>query len=68
MPSARLPNLAVVARPLTTLTRKGKKTGSTVAFVWDRQCESAFQKSKKMLVSAPLLHPSDLSVKKLFSS
>jgi len=56
-----LPNLAVVARPLTALTRKDKKTGSTVEFVWNSQCESVFQQIKKMLVSAPLLHPPDLN-------
>ena len=55
-----LSNLAVVARPLTALTRKDKETGSTVPFVWDSQCESAFQEVKRMLVSAPLLHPPDL--------
>ena len=54
-------NLAVVARPLTALTRKDKKTGTTVSFVWDSQCESAFQEIKKMLSSTLLLHPPDLS-------
>ena len=55
------PNLATVARPLTALTRKDKDTGSVVKFVWDYQCESAFQKVKEMLVSALLLHPPALS-------
>ena len=56
-----VPNLASVARPLTGLTRKDKDTGSLVKFVWDDQCESAFEKVKEMLVSAPLLHPPDLT-------
>ena len=56
-----VPNLASVARPLTALMRKDKDTGSLVKFVWDDQCESAFLKVKELLVSAPLLHPPDLS-------
>ena len=55
------PDLATVARPLTALTSNDKDTGSIVKFVWNNQCESAFQKVKEMLVSAPLLHPPDLS-------
>ena len=56
-----LPNLAAITRPLTALTRKDKETGTAVPFVWDKQCESAFQEVKRMLVSAPLLHPPDLT-------
>ena len=56
-----LPNLAVVTRSLTALTRKDKNTGATVSFVWDSQCESAIQLIKSMLVSAWLLLPPDLS-------
>jgi len=54
-----LTNLAVV--PLTALTRKDKKTGLTLEFVWNGQCETVFQEIKRMLVSAPLLHPPDLN-------
>lgn len=56
-----LPNLAALTRPLTALTRKDKETGTTVPFVWDKQCESAFQEAKRLLVSSPLLHPPDLT-------
>ena len=56
-----LPNLAAVTRPLTALTRKDKSTGATVPFVWSDQCELAFQDVKRMLVSAPLLRPPDLT-------
>ena len=56
-----VPNLAVFARPLTALTRKDKITGQTVPFVWDTDCDLAFNKIKEMLVSAPMLHPPDLS-------
>ena len=56
-----LPNLAAITRPLTALTRRDKETGTPVPFVWDGQCESAFQEVKRMLVSAPLLHPPDLT-------
>jgi len=55
-----LPNLAAITRPLTALTRKDKSTGTSVPFVWDDKCEVAFQEVKRMLVSAPLLHPPDL--------
>ena len=43
------------------MTGKDKDTGSVVKFVWDDQRESAFQKVKEMLVSAPLLHSPNLS-------
>ena len=55
-----LPNLAAKTRPLTALTRKDKDTGTTVAFIWNDQCESVFQEVKRMLIVAPLLHPPDL--------
>ena len=56
-----VPNLAVIARPLTALTRKDKSSGQSVPFVWDENCEAAFSKIKELLVSAPLLRPPDLS-------
>ena len=56
-----MPNLAVVARPLTALTRKDKSSGQTVPFNWDENCEAAFSKIKELLVSAPMLQPPDLS-------
>ena len=56
-----LPNLAAITRPLTALTRKDKETGTTVPFVWDEPCELAFQEVKRLLVSAPLLHPPDMT-------
>ena len=48
-----VPNLASVARLLTALTRKDKDTGSLVKFVWDEQCESAFEKVKEMSTLTP---------------
>ena len=56
-----LPNLAVVARPLPALTRKDKNTGVLVPFVWNKQCEMAFQEVKRMLITTPLLDPPDLT-------
>ena len=40
---------------------KDKSTGSTVQFMWNDDCESAFKEIKEKLVSAPLLHPPDLT-------
>ena len=42
-------NFARVAEPLTRLTRKN------VSFEWSGECESAFQRLKSLLCSAPLL-------------
>ena len=56
-----LPNFAVIARPLTALTRQDKESKRTVPFVWDDGCEAAFQKAKELLISAPLLYPPDLT-------
>ena len=56
-----IPNLVAITRLLTVLTRKDKSTGTTVSFVWNDQCETAFQEVKRMLVSAPLLHPPDIT-------
>ena len=56
-----IPDLAVIGRPLTALTRKDKSSGKNVPFVWDEDCENAFTKIKELLVSAPLLRPPDLS-------
>ena len=38
-----------IATPLTKLTQKNAR------FEWSKQCEEAFQKLKKKLVSAPIL-------------
>ena len=51
-------DMAVISRPLTTLTWKGVK------FDWAKECEEAFGKVKQRLESAPVLHPSNLT--KLF--
>ena len=56
-----MPNLAAITRSLTALTRKDRETGTTVPFVWDESCELAFQEVKRMLVSAPLLRPPDMT-------
>jgi len=54
-------DLASIARPLTALTRKDKATGKTVKFVWDSECEAAFEKLKILLVTTPVLRPPDLT-------
>ena len=51
--------MASICRPLTELTRKDKESGKPVPFVWTDDCQRAFEKVKKSLVSAPLLHPPD---------
>ena len=51
-----LRNLAIVARPLTALTRKG-----LVKLEWTRDCEEAFQTVKQMLCTAPMLRAPDMS-------
>ena len=56
-----LPNFAVIARPLTALTRQDKESKKTVPFVWNDKCEAAFQKAKELLITAPLLCPPDLT-------
>ena len=56
-----LPNFAVVARPLTAL-RLDKKPKTPVPFQWSSECQSAFQKAKELLVTAPVLHPPNLSL------
>ena len=53
-----LRNLAVIARPLTALTRKGKCPNQVD---WTEECEKAFNKVKELLTHAPMLHPPDLS-------
>jgi len=55
-----LPNFAVVVRPLTALTRQDKKSKALVPFEWNEECESTFLEAKRLLVSAPLLHPPNL--------
>ena len=54
-------NMAMIARPLTALTRKDKTTGRTVIFEWSQECDEAFQTLKTMLMTAPVLIPPDLS-------
>ena len=56
-----IPNLAAIARPLTALTRRDKSSGGWVAFDWTPQCEQAFQRLKKLLITAPVLQCPDLS-------
>jgi hypothetical protein len=47
-----IPNLAVVAAPLTELTKKNVK------FRWTDECQNAFEKLKQALCEAPvLIHP-----------
>ena len=47
--------MAVISRPLTALTRKDVK------FDWTAECEVVFCEVKRRLVSAPVLHPPDLT-------
>ena len=53
-----IPNLA---RLLTALTRRDKSSGGWVAFDWTPQCEQAFQRLKKLLITTPALRHPDLS-------
>lgn len=50
-----IPRFALIAKPLTNLTRKG------VPFHWTEECEGAFQTLKGCLTSAPILVRADLS-------
>ena len=50
-------NMAMIAWPLTALTRKDKTTGRTVIFEWSQECDEAFQTLKTMLMTAPVLKP-----------
>ena len=50
-----IPNMAAISRPLTNLTRKENMH----QFIWTSECTVAFE-IKKRLVTAPLLHPSDM--------
>ena len=50
-----IPDMAVISRPLTALTRKDVK------FDWTTECEVAFCEVKRRLVSAPVLYPPDLT-------
>ena len=52
-----IPKLAVIARPLTALTRRDKKTRGPVVFEWTTECEASFCKLKELLITAPVLHP-----------
>ena len=47
--------MAVISRPLTDLTRK-----NCTEFVWTPACEEAFEEIKRLLVTAPLLHPPNI--------
>ena len=42
-----------VAAPMTNLLKKGKK------FIWDDQCQSAFEQLKAMLINQPVLRSPD---------
>ena len=42
------PDFADIASPLTNLTKKNQK------FVWTDKCQSAFERLKEALVSAPV--------------
>lgn len=44
-----VPNFSTIVSPLTSLLRKNAK------FVWDSNCEAAFEQIKNCLVSAPIL-------------
>jgi len=46
-----IPNYAVIAGPLTDLTRKGEPN----KVIWSENCEKAFKNLKRMMVSDPLL-------------
>ncbi|XP_050088326.1 uncharacterized protein K02A2.6-like [Anopheles aquasalis] len=48
-----LPNLATVLSPLYELLRKDKK------YVWSKECQEAFEKTKTMLVAKHMLEPFD---------
>ena len=50
-----IPDMAVISRPLTALTKKN------ATFDWTEVCEMAFSEVKRRLVSAPVLHPPDLT-------
>ena len=56
-----LSNFATVVRLPTTLMKQDKDTKTMVSFEWSKDCETAFARAKELLVSAPLLHPPDLS-------
>ena len=53
-----LKNLAIVARPLTALTRKKIPT---TQLDWTSECEEAFTKVKELVTLASILLPPDLS-------
>lgn len=53
-----LKNLAIVARPLTALTRTKMPANQ---LDWTSEYEEAFINVKELLTSAPILHPPDLS-------
>ena len=50
-----IPDMAIISRPLTALSRKD------VTFYWTEECEVAFREVKQRLTSAPLLRPPDLT-------
>ena len=50
-----VPDFSKIARPMTELLKKGVK------FVWDNQCDQAFQTLRKLLTSAPVLAQPDIT-------
>lgn len=48
-------NFSTIAAPINTLLQKGVK------FSWSKECEEAFQKIKKLLISPPILKYPDFS-------
>ena len=46
-----IPKLAAIARPLTALTRRDKKTGGPVVFEWTTECEASFRKLQELLIT-----------------
>ena len=50
-----IPDMTIISRILTALTRKNME------FIWTVECEAAFKEIKQRLVSVPVLRPPDLS-------
>ena len=49
-----IPHFSTIAKPLTSLTQKGKE------WEWDDSCQKAFQDLKRAITSDPVLaHPRD---------
>ena len=57
-----IPNAAEILAPISNLLRgKGKKGTAQNQFVWTPECEKAFEKTKILLTSAPILRVPDMS-------